>query len=206
MRRPNPLRRLPGNAACQKTRFSPLFLGKFRPLRKPGSRFWGFLLIFLISWGEMIFFPPRFYFYFLFFSPFLSFLFAPLSLPPRRMLPAARPIPPCPDEALHPNILLRPARNGAKSLHFGVFPCSHTAQREKYFAPSPPPNPSRSHRVCFGVRGDLGEEKAAFTPKTPLTGRGGRRHCFGALRGHPDIPIRPPPPPRVPLTECACFF
>lgn len=59
---------------AKKLVFSPLFLGKFRPLRQLQSQFWGFLLI---SWvflgGEIVssafifisYFSPRFYHFFL---------------------------------------------------------------------------------------------------------------------------------------------
>lgn len=99
-------------------------------------------------------------------------------------------------------LLLRLAQNGAKPLRFGVF--------QPLRIPRPVP-------VAQGLVLGWGVGEAAFVLKPPLfPSKRGREEgvCSPPREGAtvlfwvgwgPPL-LAPGPPPRVPWTECACFF
>lgn len=199
MRRPNPLRRLPGNAACQKTRFSPLFLGKFRPLRKPGSRFWGFLLVFLISWGEMIFSPPRFYFYFLFFLPLFIISFRPAISSASEDAPRSPADPPLPRRGLTPQHPPPAGTKRGKIPPFWGFPLLPHGAEGEILRPVPPPQPVTVAQGLFWGSGGFRGGKSRFHPQNATDGERWETPLFWGSPGTPRYPHPPPPSPKGPV-------
>lgn len=143
--------------------------------------------------------PPRpgFIFISFFFSPFLSFLFVPLSLPPRRMLPAARPIPPPPRRGLTPRHPPPAGTKRGKIPPFWGFPLLPQGAEGEILRPVPPPQPVTVAQGLFWGSGGFRGGKSRFHPQNATDGERWETPLFWGSPGTPRYPH--PPPPKGPI-------